>query len=45
MFQVNNKETRNCSDLFTAYYEHFTPFFSVSIVDLGQVSVCWDSAT
>ena len=45
MFEVNNKQTRSRSGLFTAYYEHFAPFSSVSIVDLAQISVCWESAT
>ena len=38
MFKVNNTDTRT-----TFYYlwTYFTPFCSVSAVDLEQVNVCW----
>ena len=35
MFKVNNKNTRTTS------MAYFTPFFSVSIADIGQVNVDW----
>ena len=46
MFKVNNKDTRTTSVtsfwcLYCQFWTYFTPFFSVSIVDVQQVIVCW----
>ena len=46
MFKVNNKDTRTTSVtsfwcLYCQFWTYFTPFFSVSTVDVQQVIVCW----
>ena len=47
MFKVNSKNTRmsSCrSGVFIVNFEHISHlFFSVSIVDLEQINVCWEA--
>ena len=47
MFKVNTKNTRmsSCrSGVFIVNFEHISHlFFSVSIVDLEQINVCWEA--